>query len=74
MGEHNSPMFTLGLAHGERDAALIGSCPPWPPEGPEYPEANGYWMYHRGYRRVMDGAMSHVCTDECRKNRGESVA
>ena len=63
MGEHNSPYYRAGIEDGERDAGLVGSCPSWPPIGPDEDKE---WsvMYRRGYESVPQ--IVHMPCDNCR--------
>ena len=61
--EAHSPTYRQGVEDGERDAGLVGSCPSWPPIGPD-PDLTGGAMYDRGYESVPQ--IVHMPCDNCR--------
>jgi hypothetical protein len=67
MSEANSPMFKLGQYDGWADRARVETCPSTTPVGPQPPDPAYPHMYNRGYARVMESAVPHVCTPECRQ-------
>lgn len=58
--EANSPTYWAGVDDGERDNAILASCPPGEPLGPTPPETPTHAMYDRGYRDSFTGVV-HSC-------------
>lgn len=69
MGEHNSPFYAAGCADGERDSALMSTCPGQPPVGPD-PGKDWSAMYLRGYDRTFVPGYHEPCRN-CRQQQDE---